>query len=134
MEYLTVPQVAEELQSNYQKVLYMIKKGKLPAEKEGKAFKIPANYQELMAKIAQQSKEKEPRKKRVSKKAASKGKPGKPGRPKKEKPVVKGERNVVQKPQIEVQPVSQNFLFNNLAKAIQDLVEFQVGVVLGKRK
>lgn len=111
-KYLTVSRAAEELQVSYQKVLYMIKTGKLPAEKEGKAFKIPANYRELMT-------EGRPRKKRISKKAAPKGKQG---RPKKEQA------------KSALPLVNQDALVNNLAKAMQDLVEFQVGVVLGKKK
>ncbi|NPV89881.1 MAG: helix-turn-helix domain-containing protein [Firmicutes bacterium] len=106
INYLSVSQVAEELQVSYQKVLYMIRTGKLPAEKEGKAFKIPANYREVLVEVR-------PRKKMASKKSAAKGKQG------------RAKQEVV---------VGKDALVNNLAKAIQELVKFQVEKALGNKK
>lgn len=98
-------------------MLYMIRTGKLPAEKEGKAFKIPTNYKELITEVS-------PRKKRVSKKAAVKGKPGRPKKEQGKKELAKSAMPLV----------SKDTLVNNLVKVIQDLVEFQIGAVLGKKK
>lgn len=114
-DFLTVAQVAEELKANYQKVLYMIRTNKLPAKKEGKAFKIPSNYQELMV---EKAKENKGRKKRVSKKgkrAVAKETVPKVGRAKK-------------------QEFGDEQLVSNLAKAIMDLVEYQVAAALSKSK
>ncbi|NPV92853.1 MAG: helix-turn-helix domain-containing protein [Firmicutes bacterium] len=113
-DFLTVAQVAEELQANYQKVLYMIRTNKLPAKKEGKAFKIPSNYRELMV---EKAKENKGRKKRASKKGRPAVKDAAPraGRAKK-------------------LDIAEEQLAGNLAKAIMDLVEYQVSAALNKSK
>ncbi|NPV89622.1 MAG: hypothetical protein HPY50_02445 [Firmicutes bacterium] len=127
-EFLSVSQVADQLKSNYQKVLYMIKTNKMPAKKEGKSFKIPANYQELMAEGVSTPK-------RIKRKQGQEALPSKRrGRPKKEKTAAKGKsshlKEVTSIPQKEV---NKEQLINNLTKAISDLVEFQVSKILSKK-
>lgn len=119
--YLTVQQVAEELGISYQKALYQIKTGKLPAKKVGKAFKIPSNYRELMEKIAQELKEKPKRRGRPSRKDKAVLPSARKGR----SPKLSEEQALI---------ATQDIIFNNLAKAIQDLVEHQITEALGKKK
>lgn len=108
--YLTVSQVVDQLKSNYQKVLYLIRTNRIPAEKEGRAFKIPANYREIMEQKGDAVRKRSGRKgKRVSLK-------DKRGRTEIEKPAV-----------------NRDQLVQNLAQAIQDLVEYQIGEAIKKR-
>lgn len=111
--YLTVSQVVDQLKSNYQKVLYMIKTNKLPAKKEGRSFKIPANYLELMAERADKTGPKR-------KQAAKKGKRVLL----KEKPIVAEKVDLA---------ATRDRLINNLVQAIQELVEFQVTEALARQ-
>ncbi|NPV89157.1 MAG: hypothetical protein HPY50_00080 [Firmicutes bacterium] len=107
--YLTVSEVVDQLKSNYQKVLYLIRTNRIPAEKEGRAFRIPANYRELM----------EQKGDTVRKRSSHKGK----------RVSMKDKRGraEVQKP-----AVNQDQLMLNLAQAIQDLVEYQVREAIKK--
>ncbi|MDH7478382.1 MAG: hypothetical protein QHH02_00030 [Syntrophomonadaceae bacterium] len=91
----------------------MIKTNKLPAKKEGRSFKIPANYLELMAERADKTGSK---RKRVAKKGKRVSLKEKPIVAEKVEPAVTGDR-----------------LVNNLVKAIQELVEFQVTEALARQ-
>lgn len=119
--YLTVQQVTEELGISYQNALYQIRTGKLPAKKVGKAFKIPGNYRELMEEMARELKVKPKRRGRPSKK----DKVVLPGAKKERSSKISKEQTMI---------ATQDIIFGNLAKAIEDIVKHKVTEALGKKK
>lgn len=112
-DYLTVNQVADELQINYQKVLYLIRTNRLPAWKEGKYFRIPLDYREKLDEKIKAV----PNRRRGAKTA--KRKRGQGGAKASEALAAKDPREK---------------LIESLAKAIRELVEYQISESLGKYK
>lgn len=112
--FLTVNQVANELQINYQKVLYLIRTNRLPAWKEGKNYRIPVDYRDKLDEKIKEAPKRGGAKtaKRISK---------------------KGQRRAKAKESLTVKN-PQEKLLNSLAKAIRELVEYQVSESLEKYK